>query len=157
MNYIFLLLFLLTNLEEKPTQFKIENLDLLGNSAQNQLPTDDGLLLLQKHCYTCHNPKSKSHDEIIAPPLWGMKKHYLETYPEKAAFEKAMIEFIQNPTEEKALMKEPIKRFGLMPRPEVFYEDLQKIVSYIYDNEIENPVWHIEKVNQKKPKSGGLK
>lgn len=157
MNYIFLLLFFLINLEKEPTQFEKENLAFSGNYGLNQLPTDEGLLLLQKHCYTCHNPKSKSHDEIIAPPLWGMKKHYLEAYPEKAAFEKAMIEFIQNPTEEKALMKGPIKRFGLMPKPEVSYEELQKIVSYIYDNEIENPVWHIKKDNQKTPKSGGPK
>lgn len=117
---------------------------------------EDGLTLLQKHCYTCHNPKSKSHDEIIAPPLWGMKKHYLEAYPAKMAFEKAMFNFIQNPTEEKALMKGPIKRFGLMPKPAVSTEDLQKIVSYIYANELENPAWHIEKDNQKKSKSDGL-
>jgi mono/diheme cytochrome c family protein len=117
----------------------------------------EGLVLLQKHCYSCHNPKSKSHDEIIAPPLWGMKKHYLEAYPEKDSFEKAMVEFIQNPTEEKALMKGPIKRFGLMPKPAVSSEDLQKIVSYIYANELENPAWHIEKDNQEKNKSGGLR
>lgn len=124
-------------------------------TSERELVMDEGLQLLQKHCYTCHNPKSKSHDELIAPPLWGMKKHYLEAYPEKMAFEKAMFDFIQNPTEEKALMKGPIKRFGLMPKPTVSTEDLQKIVSYIYTNELENPAWHIEKDNQKKSKSDG--
>lgn len=126
-------------------------------SSQDELLADDGRVLLERHCYTCHNPKSKSHDEIIAPALWGMKKHYLEAFPEKPAFEKAMLEFIQNPTEEKALMKGPIKRFGLMPKPPVSKEDLQKIVSYIYSNELENPAWHIEKDNEKKAKSGDLR
>lgn len=116
-----------------------------------------GLELLERHCYICHNPKSKSHDEIIAPPLWGMKKHYLEAYPAKEDFENAMLSFIQNPTEEKALMKGPIKRFGLMPKPAVSKEDLQKIVAYIYSNELENPQWHIEKDNEEKGKGHGLR
>lgn len=152
---ILFLLQLLVNSPEVPAkdlEFTISPIDI-----REELISDEGLVLLQKHCYACHNPKSKSQDEIIAPPLWGMKKHYLEAYSEKADFEKAMMEFIQNPTEEKALMKGPIKRFGLMPKPAVSSEDLQKIVSYIYANEIENPEWHIEKDNQKKNKSGGLR
>jgi len=152
---ILFLLQLLVNSPEVPAkdfEFPSSPIDI-----REELISDEGLVLLQKHCYACHNPKSKSHDEIIATPLWGMEKHYLEAYPEKADFEEAMIEFIQNPTEEKALMKGPINRFGLMPKPAVSNEDLQKIVSYIYANEIENPAWHIEKDNQKKNKSGGLR
>ncbi|MCS5490259.1 cytochrome c [Algoriphagus limi] len=110
---------------------------------------EEGLVLLQRHCYTCHNPKSKSHDEIIAPPLWGVKNHYLKAYPEKESFTKALTSFVQNPNEEKALMKGPIKRFGLMPKPVISDSDLEKIVEYIYENEIENPAWHIEKDNHK--------
>ena len=153
-SILFLLQILVNSPEVPAKDFELPNSPI---DIREELISDEGLLLLQKHCYTCHNPKSKSHDEIIAPPLWGMKKHYLEAYPEKADFEKAMMNFIQNPTEEKALMKGPIKRFGLMPKPAVSNEDLQKIVSYIYANEIENPAWHIEKDNQKKNKSGGLR
>ncbi|TFV94593.1 c-type cytochrome [Algoriphagus kandeliae] len=116
---------------------------------KSENPDVEGLLLLQKHCYTCHNPKSKSHDEIIAPPLWGVKNHYLKAYPEKEPFTEAMKSFVQNPNEEKALMKGPIKRFGLMPKPMISDTDLEKIVNYLYENEIENPAWHIEKDNHK--------
>lgn len=126
-------------------------------SSQKELLNDNGLVLLERHCYTCHNPKSNSHDEIIAPPLWGMKKHYLEAYPAKEDFEKAMLSFIENPSEEKALMKGPVKRFGLMSKPAVSKEDLKKIVSYIYSNELENPAWHIEKDNETNPKSDHLR
>lgn len=125
--------------------------------SKGEVLADEGLLLLERHCYTCHNPKSNSHDEIIAPPLWGMKKHYLEAFPAKEDFEKAMLSFIENPSEEKALMKGPVKRFGLMPKPAVSKEDLKKIVNYIYSNELENPAWHIEKDNQKKGKGHGLR
>ena len=121
--------------------------NLIDIRSNEEALQDEGLLLLEKHCYTCHNPKSKSHDEIIAPPLWGMKKHYIEAFPEKADFEKAMMGFVQNPTEEKALMKGPIKRFGLMPKPLLSIQELEKIVDYIYSNELENPAWHVEKDN----------
>lgn len=68
-----------------------------------------------------------------------------------------MLSFILNPKEETAVMKGPIKRFGLMPKPAVSEEDLKKIIAYIYDNELENPAWHIEKDNQEKGKGHGLR
>ncbi|MFC3878865.1 c-type cytochrome [Algoriphagus namhaensis] len=123
-----------------PSEEESQKLDLIQVDQ-----VEEGLLLLQKHCYTCHNPKSKSHDEIPAPPLWGMKKHYLEAYPEQTEFEKAMMTFILNPNEEKALMKGPIKRFGLMPKPQITEEEAKKIVRYIYEQELENPLWHQKK------------
>ncbi|GMQ27174.1 hypothetical protein Aoki45_38570 [Algoriphagus sp. oki45] len=156
MHYILILLTLLFFCGGKTPQWE-QSFDTDRKLFVKQVLSGEGLILLQKHCYTCHNPKSKSHDEIIAPPLWGMKKHYLEAYPEKTDFEKAMISFIENPTEEKALMKGPIKRFGLMPKPMVDEDDLKKIVEYIYSNELENPAWHIEKDNEKKPKSDHLR
>lgn len=116
--------------------------------SSTALLNDEGLILLEKHCYACHNPRSTSHEQIIAPPLYGVKKHYLEKFPEKREFTEAMKSFITNPTEEKALMKGPIKRFGLMPKPVVSDADLSKIITYLYESEIENPVWHIEKDNE---------
>ncbi|NVJ84735.1 MAG: c-type cytochrome [Algoriphagus sp.] len=130
--------------EEKKHQVTVQPTISQGLALQ-----EGGLVLLEKHCYTCHNPKSKSHDEIIAPPLWGVKNHYLKAYPEKESFTKAVTNFVQNPNEEKALMKGPIKRFGLMPKPMISDSDLEKIVNFIYENEIENPAWHIEKDNHK--------
>jgi len=122
------------------------------STITNAQEVDQGLTLLQKHCYVCHNPKSKSHDEIIAPPLWGIKKHYLQAFPKRIDFEKAMLGFIENPTQDKALMKGPVRRFGVMPKPMVSKEDIQKIVSYIYTNELENPPWHLEKDNYRRSK-----
>lgn len=104
--------------------------------------TEPGLMLLQKHCYTCHNPKTASHDEIIAPPLFGIKNQYLKRYPEEKEFQLAMSEFVANPNEDKALMKGPIKRFGLMPKPPVSEEYLKVIIEYIRKNELEKPTWY---------------
>jgi cytochrome c2 len=102
---------------------------------------DDGLTLLKKHCYTCHNPNTKSHDDIIAPPLAGIKKHYSTNYPEKQDFTEAMIGFVKHPTAEKSLMKGPVKRFGLMPKPAATDQEIRQIVDYIRDFELEKPKW----------------
>ncbi|NVK49962.1 MAG: c-type cytochrome [Cyclobacteriaceae bacterium] len=141
----FLLIFGIQSVSDyKPESQQIKNL-----VNEDQELSEEGLVLLQKHCYTCHNPKSKSHDEIIAPPLWGVKNHYLKAYPNKESFVEAVRDFVQNPNEEKAIMKGPIKRFGLMPKPVISDSDLDKIIDYVYENEIENPAWHIEKDNHK--------
>jgi hypothetical protein len=110
-------------------------------NAQSQ-QVDPGLVLLQKHCYACHNPKTASHDEIIAPPLAGIKNNYLKNFPEKDKFLEAMEGFITSPSEEKALMKGPVKRFGLMPKPAISSEDIRLIVRYIESNELEKPIWY---------------
>jgi hypothetical protein len=110
-------------------------------SQAEEVLDPEGLVLLKKHCYACHNPNTASHDEIIAPPFEGIKSHYFKVYPEKNQFTDAMVSFIQNPQVEKALMKGPVKRFGLMPKPAVSEEDLQKIIVYIQDNKLETPVW----------------
>lgn len=110
-------------------------------NAQTQ-QVDPGLVLLQKHCYVCHNPNTASHDEIIAPPLFGIKNNYQKTFPEKDKFIDAMIGFINFPSEEKALMKGPVKRFGLMPKPVTSSEEIKLIVSYIEANEVEKPKWY---------------
>lgn len=104
---------------------------------------EPGLELLKKHCYVCHNPNTASHDEIIAPPLAGIKSHYTKAFPEKEKFKNAMIEFVSNPNQEKALMKGPVTRFGLMPKPAtVSPEEVQTIVEYIQSNELEKPAWY---------------
>lgn len=103
---------------------------------------DPGLVLLQKHCYACHNPNTASHDEIIAPPLFGIKNNYKKNFPEKVKFIAAMEGFISSPSEEKALMKGPVKRFGLMPKPAISPEEIKLIVSYIEANDIEKPKWY---------------
>lgn len=110
-------------------------------NAQAQ-QVDPGLVLLQKHCYVCHNPNTASHDAIIAPPLFGIKNHYKTAFPEKKEFLIAMEEFINDPSEEKALMKGPVKRFGLMPKPIVSSEEIKLIVEYIEANEVEKPKWY---------------
>jgi hypothetical protein len=77
--------------------------------------SEESLRLMKLNCYACHNPKSTSHDNIIAPPLVATKYRYKKSYPEREDFIQNMTAFIANPTKENALMRGPVKRFGVMP------------------------------------------
>lgn len=117
------------------------------------LKSSEGLKLLETYCFACHDPNTKSHDEILAPPLAGIKNRYKKSFNDRSAFISAMSSFIAMPTEEKALMKGPIRRFGLMPKPAL--SDSAKInilVAYIYDHPIEAPEWFAA---HEKEKHGG--
>lgn len=144
---IFTLLLILNNSE----QTKPENSLSILESYQEP----KGLMLLKKHCYQCHNPNTTSHDEILAPPLFGIKSHYKKAYPESDQFIETMVDFVKNPLEEKALMKGPIKRFGVMKNPVVSKEDIQIIVEYIEANDLEKPVW-FEQQHKKSGNQGQL-
>lgn len=97
--------------------------------------------LLVSNCYVCHDPESKSHDEILAPPLAGIKMRYQRATPDREAFIAKMTRFVSNPSEESALMHGPVRRFGLMPKTILSGEEITKIVTYIYDNEMPKPEW----------------
>ncbi len=94
------------------------------------------------YCYTCHNPDVASHEDMIAPPLFGIKNHYLQSTNGRDEFINNMTAFIMNPTEETALMKGPVRRFGLMPRHELTEDQVRSIVTFIHDNEIPAPAWY---------------
>jgi len=97
--------------------------------------------LLASNCYVCHNPNSKSHDEILAPPLAGIKMRYQRATSDREAFITKMTSFVSNPSEESALMHGPVRRFGLMPKTALSDKEISEIVTYISDNELPRPEW----------------
>lgn len=117
------------------------------------LSIDDGKKLLITSCYTCHNPKSKSHDSMLAPPLAGIKYKYKEIYPTRSVFIAQMSSFLIKPTKENALMKGPVKRFGLMPPTGLSSKQILELTAFIYDNSLDVPTWfeeHFEEQHDKK-------
>lgn len=116
-------------------------------SDKESLIGDDQELVansLATNCYICHNPNTKSHDEIIAPPLAGIKIKYKAATESRSDFISKMSSFVSNPTKEEAMMKGPVRRFGLMPKPNLTKEEITSIVIYIHDNKIEEPAWFEE-------------
>jgi len=102
---------------------------------------EEGNSLLEKHCYSCHNPNSDSHDNMLAPPLAGIKYKYQQFYPNRTKFIAQMADFVKQPSSENALMKGPVRKFGLMPKVVLSEEEMLKITAFIYDAELAVPKW----------------
>lgn len=114
----------------------------------------EGLKLLQQKCYACHSITTKSHDDIIAPPMIAVKRRYQRQYDSKADFVMAMVAYSIDPKEENALMYGAVNKFNAMPKQNFNKEDLIKIANYIYDNEIETPVWFEQHFKENKSGQG---
>jgi hypothetical protein len=107
----------------------------------SSITSDSAANLLAITCYVCHDPGSSSHDDMLAPPLAGIKKRYLNATDNRVAFVERMTSFAFNPTEDAAMMKGPVKRFGLMPKTALDQPQVEAIVQYIHDHEIPAPTW----------------
>jgi hypothetical protein len=110
-------------------------------SAKSETENAEALALFQQKCYACHSVTTKSHDEIIAPPMIAVKKRYSMQFDNKEDFVNAVVAYAHNPKAENALMPGAINKFKPMPKQAFEVADLKKIAAYIYDNEIETPEW----------------
>jgi cytochrome c553 len=116
---------------------------------------------METHCYLCHNPTASKNEGRIAPPMVAIKARYIdrEGY-NKEEFIKHFTSFVENPTEEKALLRGAVKRHGVMPK-QVFPEgSVAKIAAFMYDYQIEEPTWfkaHWESHGNKNWKQSGAK
>jgi len=104
----------------------------------------EGQVILENTCFACHNPNTASHDEILAPPLVGIKQRYLRSFPSKDEFVTNMKSFVYDPSSEKALMHGPVRRFGVMPKTALTEEEVAAVVDYIFENELPAPKWFAE-------------
>lgn len=119
------------------------------------LVENKGLLLLQQKCYACHSITSKSHDEIIAPPMVAVKRRYKMSYTTEEEFVDAVTNWVMHPQEENALMKGAITNFNMMPQQPFDRDEIIIIAAYMYQNELEKPVWFQKHFNEEHPNGMG--
>lgn len=112
--------------------------------VKNQTDDDQALRMMKPSCYACHNPNAPSHDAIIAPPLAAVKYRYQMRYKSKEAFVSGMTAFMKWPSSESSLMPGAVARFGVMATTTLPDDELKAIAAYIYDHDVEKPVWFDE-------------
>jgi cytochrome c len=100
---------------------------------------DDGKKLFEQKCSSCHSMIAPPPDrsKMVAPPAKGITIHLKMVHPKKDDFEDFLIDYVFNPTKEKALcMKRTIKRFGLMPSQKgvVTKDELEDIAEFLFEN-----------------------
>ncbi len=98
------------------------------------------LTLLENNCYACHSP-SASAENRVAPPMEGVKRHYLTEGLSKEEFTKRISDFLANPSNENAKLKKAVKRFGLMPKMNFTDQQITQMANYMYTQELEKPSW----------------
>jgi cytochrome c553 len=101
--------------------------------------------LMETHCYLCHSPSAEEKNGRIAPPMVAIKARYIdrEGY-NKTEFIENVKAFVANPTEEKALMYGAVKKHGLMPKQAFPDGSVEKIATFMFEYQIEEPVWFKE-------------
>ncbi|MCK5400925.1 MAG: c-type cytochrome [Flavobacteriaceae bacterium] len=132
----------------------------IGNLTQKVVLTDthnEGYTLMKNNCYVCHNPNAKSHDSIIAPPFAAVKRRYSMQYNNKEEFVDAVIDWALNPNEDKALMRGAVREFKVMPKLFLEKNELEKIATYLYENEVEQPEWFAAHFNEMHGQGQGMR
>lgn len=147
-----ILSFLFISCDEKKQEPSLNTIAAVDNASQNQ---PEGYILLKNNCYACHSVTSKSHDEIIAPPMVSIKRRYKMSYGSKEEFINAVSDWALNPTKENALMRGAVMQFNVMPKQAFKKEDIEKIAEYIYENELEKPEWFEKHFNDVHPNGMG--
>ena len=99
---------------------------------------DTGEVLFDTKCAACHS-KTRPTDmsNVVAPALMGVMRHVKMTYPNKEDAVKFMVDYIIEPSKEKAIcMPQKLERFGLMPsqKGNVTEAELTKITAWMFDN-----------------------
>ncbi len=114
-------------------------------TSDHKLMTDSVAVLakiaMETHCYLCHSPTAAEVEGRIAPPMIALKAKYLKHYISQESFTSAVVKFVENPTSEHAIMVDAVKKHGIMPKQDFPKNSLQQIANYMYQYQIEEPVW----------------
>jgi hypothetical protein len=112
-------------------------LGVLASLTTASAANEEAEALFDAKCAVCHS-KTKPADpsKVTAPAVMGVMRHVKMRYPDKSTAVQFMVEYVMNPSKEKAIcMPQKIERFGLMPSQKgaVSQEELQKIAEWMYD------------------------
>jgi len=102
-----------------------------------QASEKSGEELFKANCTSCHiTAHQDDESKLLAPPIMGAVRHVKEKHDTKEEAVAFLVDYIQNPTKEKAACEaHSIEKFGVMPslKGAVSPEDLEKIANYVYD------------------------
>ncbi len=92
--------------------------------------------MLYPACETCHDP---ALNPPKGPPMWRIQRLYKRQFPDNEAFINNIVAFVKEPSLKTAIHREAVNDFGLMP-PMLLPDDmLQKIATYILEEEFPPP------------------
>lgn len=90
-------------------------------------------------CYACHGITDEETDRI-APPVFTVKNRYSKL-GDREDFVAAVSAYAFDPTEETALMKGAISKFGMMPNVGITEEEALAVAEYLFATDFSLPDW----------------
>jgi cytochrome c2 len=86
--------------------------------------------LFAEKCGACHSFEPPPRN---GPPARGMTRNYIFEFNDFMSFKEAFLSFIQNPSEDKAVMPQAVNRFGLMPEMDFKKQELEEITQWLWN------------------------
>lgn len=90
-------------------------------------------------CMACHATEGPA---TVAPPIFAVKNHVIQVYPERDDFVKRVVEWVKAPNADDPLMPGAVRKFGLMPAMELADEELTAVAEFLYDSDMALPDWY---------------
>lgn len=96
--------------------------------------------LYKANCASCHGVAGgMDMNKRVAPPIIGVRMHYISTYADKDSFVMAVADWVESPDASNSLMRGAVRKFKIMPKISISRKDVEKIAAYMYDGNIEKP------------------
>ena len=90
-------------------------------------------------CHVCHNQEM---DPPLGPPMWGVQRRYRMGTLDAEEFVASRVAFVKTPALENAKHDEAVQQLGLMPPMPLPDEMLEKIATYILEEQFPPPCAH---------------
>ena len=111
--------------------------------ADQNLSTDQQFKTI---CMSCH--KLDRGPDMVAPPLFALKNHYIRVYPGRGEFVDAVSQWLAEPSAERTLMPGAVRRFNLMPPQPLPEEQRTELAAYLFDTDFYEPSWYQQHYEQ---------
>lgn len=121
-----------------------------NQKAQN---LKNGISLLEQNCFSCHSPNPEEQNRI-APTMQEVKMAYLENRETNETRIAAMVDFLENPEKENALMSEAVEEYGLMAKMDFSKDEYRQMATSIFESEMEKPEWYANQYGETASKRG---
>ncbi len=124
-------------------------------AAMAPAQAEEGAQIFKNLCMQCH--KMERGPNMIAPPIFGVKNHYLQAFPDRARFVARVREWVVNPDVTQTQMPGAIRRFNVMPAQQLSRAQAQAVAEFLYDTDFSTPSWyakHYEAEHGKPPRMG---
>lgn len=119
--------------------------DDVTNSEEKQVVESmykDGLAVFSRNCMSCHEIPGQSVQNQVAPTMVALKEAYLSKFSGKEEFIKNMSSFLSAPDKEKALLKDDVNQYGLMPNLGFPDDQYRAVASYLFRSDLKAPNWY---------------